>query len=711
MRAMTTHPTPAPEERIRPVSLITVGKQDQTPAPLVRVMTCGLLTLEIAQAIVSTDPPQARYRVLVPERLRERGVVPALTLLKLLVSRPQRFAPADWLREQFCRGEGEAFSSKRLDTLAWLLRDLLCPPAYESLRRQIVAHTRAMSGGGYQLAGYPLVWVDHEALGWNVEQAVRMERFGDDPLPFWQRADALARRGDYLPDEIYSEWADAKREEIAGLRRQSVLALARLFTEREGRAGEEEALVLLRSYWTAHPRDEDILRPLMELLGRRECYQEALDSYAKLCDLLSEDGQQPDPHTQDVVEYLRTSQIRRLKVQEPVQKFSAFLSQQNTLADTSSVSTDILFPFSFSPDSQQDIINALNVLERMMLVAFDPLKRRTLQQIVAAFLTTTLPDSEAWKRLVQDTPAMESLASLNSGLLEHFEHLVLLSRQLGKGGQHDITTARAISSSCLPSLTAFAQQPSLYQKQAADLAAQCYRLHAILAYHTENIVSAEAYAKQAVHYSIVAGIPDLLVTCLVFYAQVQFYAHAPEAALHTCQQAEQYLAAATPAVQSYFYRIKAACLAQRAKEQEALTELDLAYESFYRQPATEAPFVYAAHDEFELLLWDGITRYQINQFDNAEKSWNQVNFHRPSPALPERVRTGFLTHLVFAELRKPGRDKERCAVLWQEAMRATIALRSELRYSEVIRAYHEMQVAFPADMQIQALREQVCKWT
>ena len=134
------------ETVIRPVRLLTVGEQERAPAPLVRVMTCGLLTLEIAQEMVSADPPRARYAVLTPDRLRGRGVGPALSLLKLLVSRPQRFAPADWLLEQFCRGEGEAFSSKRLDTLAWLLRDLLCPPGYEFLRRQVVAHTRAMSG-------------------------------------------------------------------------------------------------------------------------------------------------------------------------------------------------------------------------------------------------------------------------------------------------------------------------------------------------------------------------------------------------------------------------------------------------------------------------------------------------------------------------------------------------------------------------------------
>jgi hypothetical protein len=296
---------------IRPMRLLAVSDRLQVPAPLIRVMTCGLLTLEILQEIVSADPPQARYAVLTPDRLHGRGVGPALSLLKLLVSRPQRFAPADWLLEQFCRGEGEAFSTKRLDTLAWLLRDLLCPPGYESLRRQIVAHTRAMGGAGYQLAGYPLVWVDHEALCWHVEQAVRMERFGDDPLPFWQRAYELAKRGDYLPDEAYSEWAEARREEIAGLRRQCVLALARLFTEREGKAGEEHALVLLRSYWTEHPRDEDILRPLMELLGKRECYQEALACYEKLHGLLKEEGHEPGGQTRDLAAYLRSKQLQR----------------------------------------------------------------------------------------------------------------------------------------------------------------------------------------------------------------------------------------------------------------------------------------------------------------------------------------------------------------------------------------------------------------
>src|SRR5579885_3192494 len=429
---------------IRPMRLLAVSARLQVPAPLVRVMTCGLLTLEILQEIVSADPPQARYAVLTPDRLRGRGVGPALSLLKLLVSRPQRFSPADWLLEQFCRGESEVFSTKRLDTLAWLLRDLLCPPGYESLRRQIVAHTRAMSGGGYQLAGYPLIWVDHEALCWNVEQAVRMERFGDDPLPFWQRAYELAKRGDYLPDEAYSEWAEARREEIAGLRRQSVLALARLFTEREGRAGEEQALVLLRSYWTAHPRDEDILRPLMELLGRRECYQEALDSYAKLCRVLEEDGQQPDPHTQDVVEYLRAKHIqRREQVLPALAEHRHDILKRQQVSESQSIDD--------SAESDEDM------------------NRRQASKKIGFLIGSTLLFSP--RDLLTPQPWTAFSTALEEGFdlenLTAFQKLTEASWHLLKASELDVL--EQVQSSYLPRLAELAQQKSRYQKEAAGL--------------------------------------------------------------------------------------------------------------------------------------------------------------------------------------------------------------------------------------------------
>lgn len=301
-----------PSEHVAPIQFLYMDHLKELPAPFVRITTCGLLSLAILKEVVPTDPPQARYQVFTPEHLHGRGPAPALMLLKLLVSRPQRFALRDWLMQQFCH-ERELFSNVRLDNIASQLRSLLCPETYEGLRTRLVAHARSRSdsGDGFQLASYPLIWIDHEALAWNVEQAARMERFGDDPLPFWEHAYALAKGGDYLPDVRYSDWATERREEVAGMRKQSVRALARLYQERHGKAGEEEALLLLRSYWHEHPREEDVLRPLMELLARHDCYQEALDSYERLGTLLKEEDRQPDPHTQDVVTFVRTKQIQR----------------------------------------------------------------------------------------------------------------------------------------------------------------------------------------------------------------------------------------------------------------------------------------------------------------------------------------------------------------------------------------------------------------
>ncbi len=308
----TIHQAPEGVEQLRPIQVMAVGNLAHVPVPLVRVTCCGLLTLETVTEMVSTDPPLARYVPLSSEQLRGRGVAPALQLLKMLLSRPHRFALKDWLLEQFCH-DRDLFTSARLENIVWQLRSLLCPPAYEELRAHLVTLVRGStsSGNGYQLASYPLIWADVDALTWNVEQAARMERFGDDPLPYWERAYALAKRGIFLPDELYSDWATARRGEVTGILRQSVQALARLYLARYGQVGEEEALLLLRSYWQEHPQEEDVLRPLMELLGKRERYQEALEYYERLKSLLEADDCQPDPRTQDVAEYLHTLQLRR----------------------------------------------------------------------------------------------------------------------------------------------------------------------------------------------------------------------------------------------------------------------------------------------------------------------------------------------------------------------------------------------------------------
>ena len=271
--------------------------------PSIRIWLCGPFTIEWVE-------PETGRSIAMPEMsLRGRDAAPALSLLKLLLCQPHRQAHRDWIMEQFWPESTRGTASHRLENIASTLRKLLRISDGESLLSSLRGSKE--SGTSYHLLSYPHIWVDADALMWNVEQAARMERFGDDALPFWQRAFELAQRGPFLLDDPYTEWAHERRSQIEGYYRQSVHALARLFISHHGKAGEEEALLLLRTYWQQHTLDEDALRPLIELLGKQERYQEAEEYYQQCVLALQEEGRVPDPRTQDIRDFLRVKPLRR----------------------------------------------------------------------------------------------------------------------------------------------------------------------------------------------------------------------------------------------------------------------------------------------------------------------------------------------------------------------------------------------------------------
>jgi DNA-binding SARP family transcriptional activator len=212
-------------------------------------------------------------------------------------------------------------TSHRFHNITSTFRKLFCPPDGIALLPAISG--RKDSSSQYTLCAYPRMWVDLDAITWNVEQAARMERFGDDSLPFWERAYTLLKRGPFLLDEPSATWAQGKRTELEGYYRHCVHVLSRLYLTRYGDAGKSEALLLLQTYWQHHITDEDALRPLMELLGEQERYQEAENDYQQLQIALAqqkpdedEKPREPDPRTFDIREYLRVKQIQRKPIQQ-----------------------------------------------------------------------------------------------------------------------------------------------------------------------------------------------------------------------------------------------------------------------------------------------------------------------------------------------------------------------------------------------------------
>ena len=272
--------------------------------PLLRIWTCGPLAIEWGQS--HTPIPSDRFI--------GRGAVPALGLLKVLLSQPNRFAARDWLLDQFWPESTTSNAEERLHNVATHLRQLVRLSGSQEKFLHYLYDFQG-HGGGYRLSDYPLIWVDADALAWNVKEAARFERFGEDALPLWERAYQLASRGEFLPEERYSDWATTRREEVAGQYRQSVHRYSVLLRER---GATEQALLCLRSYWQQHLLDEDVLRSLMELLGEQERFQEAEEYYQRLVqglqddDLLDgEEPREPDARTQDLHELLRTKQLRR----------------------------------------------------------------------------------------------------------------------------------------------------------------------------------------------------------------------------------------------------------------------------------------------------------------------------------------------------------------------------------------------------------------
>jgi DNA-binding SARP family transcriptional activator len=320
--------------------------------PQLRIRLCGPFQMEWV------DPTTGAALSAVDPTVGSRDRAAAISLLALLLCQPNRQAHRDWVMEQFWPEGRRDVAIHRLENIFFCLRKLLRPPSGgESLVHSTIG--KKSGGTSYCLEAYPTLWVDTDALTWNVEQAARMERFGDDALPFWERAFALLKRGPFLVDdpyEPYAIWIKEQRERLEGYARQCVHALAHLYLARHGEVGKAEALLLVRTYWQQYKTDQDVLRPLLELLGEQERYQEAEAYYQQYLAALAElgpdeEGQPrvPDARTRDIREYLRTKQIQRERVFTPTLAesqilrvrpvFSAHLqSEKQLLTGTLSVS-------------------------------------------------------------------------------------------------------------------------------------------------------------------------------------------------------------------------------------------------------------------------------------------------------------------------------------------------------------------------------------
>ena len=160
--------------------------------PVIRISTCGPFTVEILEALPEGNAGRARYVELSPQLVREHDGR-ALTLLRLLSNAEGRFVSKDTLITLLCGEKNTSITTKTLQNIISSLRDLLALESNQKIPHLIVyVRGTRESGDGYRLAAFPLVWLDLDAIAWNIGQATLKQRFHDDPFPYWQRAYELA---------------------------------------------------------------------------------------------------------------------------------------------------------------------------------------------------------------------------------------------------------------------------------------------------------------------------------------------------------------------------------------------------------------------------------------------------------------------------------------------------------------------------------------
>jgi DNA-binding SARP family transcriptional activator len=215
------------------------------------------------------------FRVVVHGRIVEDGAWRRRTarqLFKLLLSRRDQHVSRDEIVELF-------WPESDVDAAASNLRSTM-----HALRRMLQSSTSPMAVVCSDRDGVwlgPDIWTDATSFEDTVAAAWRSA----DPLPDLQEASTLYG-GDYLPDDLYEDWATERRDALRQTWTELQLGLAQTL---ESRSDVDAAAQPLERLLRADACHEPAAQALMRLLSRHGRRAEALRVYQRLTQSLRDD--------------------------------------------------------------------------------------------------------------------------------------------------------------------------------------------------------------------------------------------------------------------------------------------------------------------------------------------------------------------------------------------------------------------------------------
>lgn len=695
-----------------------------------RIYTFGLFHIDWV------DPSTGHIFPLPPERLQGQNAGSALSVLKALLSCPDRFATRSWLLEQFWPTSRQHSAQERLSDVVSSLRGLLRPPGSKAMLVHYI-HGAEGAGAGYRLEGYPHVWCDAHAFEWYVQHASLLDQRGQDSTFCWNRAFQLKERGIYLPEYLYDDWACKRREMLDSLGRDCI----QRWTVRLRQMGHvDEAMMRLRSYWLNHRTDEDVLRPLVEMLGERERFQEAEECYAKTQEALEEDGHEPSQRTRETLEVVRALKVQRSSssigsntttsvphvahscsvlssediIQEPFHQVcspSTGRSMEQSSATWFHLKQQLIQLLVRQWQGRATYCDELQGIVDQELHMSDSIKSLYQQEayivsrrsMLAALALLPLTLQTSWPQQLVQPPHPETFLPECTASITSCWHL------LNGDGLAAIEQTLPVY---LPTLVTWSKQPSRYQQTAASLAAQGSIIMRLVTYHQFRLQDSLAYTNQAVELAKISGDHDLLAYALTSAGFASYWTNQPQLMLQRYQEAECILQKVTPAFQSSILAGLAHAYAQNSCIIEAQDTLGKARDLF-SEKVSEVPCYISAHAGLsQLIINEGLTHLALgskdaNQalthYNNAKNALALINRQFPDNMIPQRNYAQIVNYQAQAAIGMGDLDEAEHYLL--AGMRGATALGSEKRRQEVLVNWDTAKKRWPYEKKLLALAE------
>ncbi len=234
----------------------------------------------------------------------------ARALLGCLLSNTGRRLGREQIMEMLWPDLDIDLAANRLNGAVHELRQILEP----DIARPAASRLLRLQRDILELADGSQIWVDAEEFDTLLKQAdTSMDTKQTEHL--LEEAAALYR-GNYLLEELYSEWAAPRRDALQRAWVGLLLKLAQLRAERKAYVSAIELLDRLR---TADPTNETALQQLMLLLTQLDRRGEALQMYRQHVAMLAREYEgEPLPETSALYEALRKGHIPSLYINTPV---------------------------------------------------------------------------------------------------------------------------------------------------------------------------------------------------------------------------------------------------------------------------------------------------------------------------------------------------------------------------------------------------------